>query len=77
VHVDPSVSGNLDLAFEWLRKKGMATASKKSGRTASEGLIAVALCELHYILHSNLSFLFPHFYKFHQALFNAMLLLLK
>ena len=35
--------GNMDDAVDWLRKKGLATASKKSGRTAAEGLVAVAI----------------------------------
>ena len=34
--------GDMDGAVDWLRKKGLATAAKKSGRVASEGLIAVA-----------------------------------
>jgi len=32
-------SGNMDKAFDILRQKGLATAAKKSSRTASEGLI--------------------------------------
>jgi elongation factor Ts len=32
-------SGDLDKAFEWLRQKGVATASKKASRSASEGLV--------------------------------------
>ena len=31
--------GNLDKALEWLRKKGIASAEKKSGRIAAEGSI--------------------------------------
>ena len=31
--------GNLDKAIEWLRKKGIASAEKKSGRVAAEGAI--------------------------------------
>lgn len=31
--------GNLDKAAEWLRKKGMASADKKAGKTAAEGLV--------------------------------------
>jgi len=31
--------GNLDKAGEWLRKKGIASAEKKSGRVAAEGSI--------------------------------------
>lgn len=32
-------SGDMEKAFDILRQKGLATAAKKSGRTASEGLI--------------------------------------
>jgi elongation factor Ts len=32
----------MEKAIDWLRKKGLASAAKKSGRIASEGLIAVA-----------------------------------
>ncbi|CAG7590441.1 MAG: translation elongation factor Ts [Candidatus Midichloria sp.] len=35
-------NGNIEEAVDWLRKKGLAAASKKSGRVASEGLIVVA-----------------------------------
>ena len=31
--------GNVDKALEWLRKKGIASAEKKSGRIAAEGSI--------------------------------------
>lgn len=34
--------GDLDAAVDWLRKKGLAAAEKKSGRVAAEGLVAVA-----------------------------------
>ncbi|MCM2344702.1 MAG: translation elongation factor Ts [Alphaproteobacteria bacterium] len=37
------VAGDMEAAVDWLRKKGLATAAKKSGRTAAEGLVAVAL----------------------------------
>jgi len=33
--------GDLDTAVDWLRKKGLAAAAKKSGRVAAEGLVAV------------------------------------
>jgi len=33
--------GDLDAAVDWLRKKGLAAAAKKSGRVAAEGLVAV------------------------------------
>ncbi|HEY9786333.1 MAG TPA: translation elongation factor Ts [Candidatus Obscuribacterales bacterium] len=32
-------SGDFEKAFEWLRQKGVAVASKKAARTASEGLV--------------------------------------
>jgi len=35
--------GNVDAAVDWLRTKGLATAAKKSGRVASEGLVGVAV----------------------------------
>jgi elongation factor Ts len=31
----------MDAAVDWLRKKGIAKADKKAGRTAAEGLIGV------------------------------------
>ena len=34
--------GNMDEAIDFLRKKGLAQAAKKSGRTAAEGVVAVA-----------------------------------
>ena len=34
--------GDVESAIDWLRKKGMAAAAKKAGRTAAEGLVAVA-----------------------------------
>jgi len=34
-------NGDMDLAREYLKKRGMAIANKKSGRDASEGVIAV------------------------------------
>jgi elongation factor Ts len=33
--------GDIEEAQDWLRKKGLATAAKKSGRTASEGLVGM------------------------------------
>lgn len=33
--------GNMEEAVDWLRKKGLAAAAKKSGRVAAEGLVAV------------------------------------
>jgi elongation factor Ts len=35
--------GDLENAVDWLRKKGLAAAAKKAGRTAAEGLIGVAI----------------------------------
>ncbi|HEY3919615.1 MAG TPA: translation elongation factor Ts [Stellaceae bacterium] len=35
--------GDLEGAVDWLRKKGLAAAAKKAGRTAAEGLIGVAI----------------------------------
>ena len=32
--------GNMEAAVDWLRKKGLSKAAKKSGRVAAEGLIA-------------------------------------
>ena len=34
--------GASEAAFDWLRKKGLSAAAKKSGRVAAEGLIGVA-----------------------------------
>ncbi|MGB6118099.1 MAG: translation elongation factor Ts [Mesorhizobium sp.] len=34
-------NGDMDAAVDWLRKKGIAKADKKAGRTAAEGLIGV------------------------------------
>jgi elongation factor Ts len=36
-------AGDIEAAMDWLRAKGMATASKKSSRTAAEGLVGVAV----------------------------------
>lgn len=36
-------NGDMDAAVDWLRTKGLAKAAKKSGRTAAEGLVAVAV----------------------------------
>ena len=33
--------GDMDAAVDWLRTKGLATAAKKAGRTAAEGLVGV------------------------------------
>lgn len=36
------VDGDLSKAVDWLRKNGVATASKKAGRSAAEGVVSVA-----------------------------------
>jgi elongation factor Ts len=38
--------GEIDAAVDWLRKKGLSAAAKKSGRVAAEGLIGVATAPL-------------------------------
>lgn len=35
-------AGDMEAAVDWLRKKGLAKAAKKSGRTAAEGLVVAA-----------------------------------
>jgi elongation factor Ts len=35
--------GDVEAAIDWLRKKGLAKAAKKSGRVAAEGLVGVAV----------------------------------
>jgi elongation factor Ts len=35
--------GDMEASVDWLRKKGLSKAAKKSGRVAAEGLIGVAL----------------------------------
>jgi elongation factor Ts len=35
--------GDIEAAIDWLRKKGLAKAAKKSGRVAAEGLVGVAI----------------------------------
>jgi elongation factor Ts len=37
-----AAEGSIEGAVDWLRKKGLATAAKKSGRVAAEGLVGVA-----------------------------------
>ncbi len=36
-------AGDLEVAVDWLRKKGLAAAAKKAGRVAAEGLVALAV----------------------------------
>jgi len=38
--------GDIEQAVDWLRKKGLAKAAKKSGRVAAEGLVGVAVEDL-------------------------------
>src|SRR4051794_7382480 len=35
--------GDIEAAVDWLRKKGLSQAAKKSGRIAAEGLVSVAV----------------------------------
>lgn len=37
------VGGDIEQAIDWLRKKGLSKAAKKSGRVAAEGLVAIAV----------------------------------
>ena len=36
-------AGDIEAAIDWLRKKGLAKAAKKSGRVAADGLVGVAI----------------------------------
>src|SRR5688572_3878082 len=36
-------NGEMEAAIDWLRKKGLSQAAKKSSRVASEGLVGVAI----------------------------------
>ena len=38
-----ATDGDLEVAVDWLRKKGLATAAKKAGRVAAEGLVGLAV----------------------------------
>jgi len=38
-------NGNMEASIDWLRKKGLSKAAKKAGRTAAEGLVAIAVEE--------------------------------
>jgi len=38
-------SGDIEAAVDWLRKKGLSKAAKKSGRVAAEGLVAAIVGE--------------------------------
>ena len=37
------VEGDIEAAVDWLRKKGLSKAAKKSGRVAAEGLVTIAV----------------------------------
>ena len=36
-------AGDVEASIDWLRTKGLATAAKKAGRVASEGLVGIAI----------------------------------
>ncbi|NQU70349.1 MAG: elongation factor Ts [Rhodospirillales bacterium] len=38
-----AVDGDIEEAVDWLRKQGLASAAKKAGRVAAEGLVAVSV----------------------------------
>jgi elongation factor Ts len=38
-------AGDVEAAVDWLRKKGLASAAKKAGRVAADGLIGLALAQ--------------------------------
>lgn len=40
-----ATDGDFDKAVEWLREKGLATAQKKAGRIAAEGIVAATVSE--------------------------------
>ena len=40
-----ATEGDMDKAVEWLREKGLATAQKKAGRIAAEGLVKLLVSE--------------------------------
>ncbi|MGN0394094.1 MAG: translation elongation factor Ts [Coprococcus sp.] len=40
-----ATEGDFDKAIEWLREKGLATAQKKAGRIAAEGIVATVISE--------------------------------
>ncbi|MBQ7875964.1 MAG: elongation factor Ts [Clostridia bacterium] len=40
-----ATDGDMEKAVEFLREKGLATAAKKAGRIASEGLVTVSICD--------------------------------
>ncbi len=40
-----ATDGNMDAAVDWLREKGLASAQKKAGRIAAEGIVATCLID--------------------------------
>ena len=40
-----ATDGDMEKAIEFLREKGLATAAKKAGRVAAEGLVTVKICD--------------------------------
>ena len=40
-----ATEGNMDAAVDWLREKGLASAQKKAGRIAAEGIVATCLVD--------------------------------
>ncbi len=45
-HALAETDGDIETAIDWLRKKGLATAAKKSGRIAADGLVGAAVEDL-------------------------------
>jgi elongation factor Ts len=45
-HALAETDGDIEAAIDWLRKKGLAKAAKKSGRVAAEGLVGAAVEDL-------------------------------
>ncbi len=45
-HALAETDGDIEAAVDWLRKKGLAKAAKKSGRVAADGLVGVAVEDL-------------------------------
>ncbi len=45
-HALAETNGDIEAAIDWLRKKGLAKAAKKSGRIAADGLVGAAVEDL-------------------------------
>ena len=45
-HALAETDGDIEAAVDWLRKKGLAKAAKKSGRIAADGLVGAAVEDL-------------------------------